>query len=117
MPEIPFKEEDVLWRWTPTHRRPCDDSEEALVVEPNVRFPVLYSLIKPPYGGGWRRYGPIAPFVSELLRQLAAKAKRIEQLESLCVEAATELTKTLPADHPLRVKLEAAGDGKEIPCT
>jgi len=56
-------------------------------------------------------FGSLCLF-SDHEQAIDARDQRIAALESLCIEAAIELTKTLPANHPLRVKLEAAGDGQ-----
>lgn len=100
MPETPFAEADVLWRWTPTDQQKTEAhlKLDEIVVVKNEQ---VHGRFLP-----WERLGTtwvwgyphLNPFVAaELLRQLRESQARIEELErSLAGDEAKRIVASWP---------------------
>lgn len=102
MPETPFAEADVLWRWKPepkTLDHPAkwvdDEADEYAVVRcPEVPCGVMVYGV---YRGRWEANPKTRPLIAELLRQLRESQARIEELErSLAGDEAKRIVASWP---------------------
>jgi len=95
MPETPFAEKDVLWRWTPTDQQKTEAhlKLDEIVVVKNEQ---VHGRILPcgRLGTTWVwGYPHLNPFVAaELLRQLRESQARIAVLEEAVTEALAQAT-------------------------
>lgn len=114
--KLPFDKDKVLWQWKPAKEQKAGYeflADECVVVQDD-RLKSGIMLWGRRKDNEWVNGACSSFVISQLLRERTAAKNRVEILEGLCIEAANELTKTLPANHPLRIRLEQAGDGKEL---